>query len=464
MKVFEQDEDQGLKRIKNRDLNICVVGIGTIGLPLATFLAKSGFNVKGLDVDENRVREVNSGEVIFEYGEMLKDALNSNKLQGTTNSSEALKNADAIFVCVPTPLDKDKNLDTSKLFSAVEEIIKNIDKGTLLIVESSVSVGVTRKLGTLIEERTGLKMGKDFGLAYCPERYNPTLPQERFPTISYNNLQKETSHIYTLDNVNRVIGGTESKSRILAKTIYSQFIKHDIKEVSSIEASEATKLIENIFRDVNIALVNEFAKVFPKLNLDTYEIIEAAKTKPFAFLPHYPGAGVGGECIPVDTWYLIKQAQELGIDTKLMKAAREVNDSMIQHTVKLLEESLSHFNKNIAGSNITVLGLAYKSNIADTRLSPGLNIVKVLESKGATIVKCDPLVEKTKNNHNLVSLDKAFENSDAILLITDHDVFKNLDFSEIKKKVRTPILIDGRNIYNENHIKSNGFHYRVIGR
>jgi nucleotide sugar dehydrogenase len=269
---------------------------------------------------------------------------------------------------------------------------------------------------------------------------------------------------FSLDKINRIVGGIDKKSTELARTIYSQFIVSDVTTVSSIETAEATKLIENIFRDVNIALVNEFAKIFPKFNLDIFEIIDAAKTKPFGFMPHYPGAGVGGECIPVDTWYLISQAEQLGVKSELMKIARQINDSMPNHMVQMLESELTKTDKKINLSKISILGLCYKKNIPDIRLSPALEIISILKEKNASVVVCDPVFDNTKSPVELVSLNDVFKGTDAILLVTDHDVFSSLNFSDIKKQVRTPLIIDGRNFFSKSQLEELGFTYCAIGK
>ncbi len=459
MTIYNEKLEEGLKKIEDREAKICVVGVGTIGLPLATFLANAGFHVTGLDVNKERVRQINSASVVFEYGNTLKKVVKEKKLRATSEPAEAIGNASVVFVCVPTPLNKENAIDLSKLEAATEAISKNLKQGALIIYESSVSIGATSQLGKKIEEKTGLKIGRDIGLAYCPERYNPTLPQEHLAHVHYNNENNETE-IYTLDKVGRVIGGADEKSLKLGKAIYKTFIKPEVKELSCIEAAEATKLLENIFRDVNIALVNELAKIYSVFGLDIYEIVDAAKTKPFAFLAHYPGPGVGGECIPVDTWYLIKQAEAKGLETKLMKSAREVNDSMPSYMVKLLEQKLKKHGLALSNANITLLGLSYKKNINDTRLSPTFAIMKILKAKNAKFKVCDPVAIADQNpDYTLVPIEEAFRNSDAILLITDHDVFRTINLEEARKEMRTPVIVDGRKFFEKEKAKKLGFDY-----
>jgi len=461
--LYLDEIQESIQRIHDKQIKICVVGVGTIGLPLATFLAKEGFQVVGLDISQKRVDEINSARVVYEYTDILEDVvLKQKKLRATVNPKDALDGVEAIFVCVPTPLNDKMEMDVKNLIDVANRITPYLVRGMTLIFESSVAIGTTNEISKTIEKISGLKFGVDLGLAYCPERYNPTPMKKIKQDLEYNVAAKGES--FTVDKISRVVGGIDEKSAKIAKTIYSQFIKTDVTELTSIEAAEATKLLENIFRDVNIALVNELAKVYPKFGLNVFEIINAAKTKPFAFMPHYPGAGVGGECIPVDTWYLISQAEKLGIDTKLMKVAREINDSMPHHMIALLEEELREFNRDLSSAKITILGLCYKKNVPDIRLSPTFTIIDQLKEKKTDIIICDPIYEKVGSLVKLTPLTEVFKDSDAILLVTDHDDFSSLDFNKIKAQMRTPILIDGRNFFNAEKLMSLGFKYRAIGK
>jgi nucleotide sugar dehydrogenase len=332
----------------------------------------------------------------------------------------------------------------------------------MVIFESSVAIGTTKQVSKNIEEITELRFGKELGLAYCPERYNPTPMKKDKQDPEFNTQSRGES--FSVDKISRVVGGIDEKSTKIAKLFYSEFISTKVSELSSIEAAEATKLLENIFRDVNIALVNELAKIFPKFGLDVFEIINAAKTKPFAYMPHYPGAGVGGECIPVDTWYLISQAEKLGVDLKLMKTARMVNDSMPEHMIELLEKELKKINKKIDSSKITVLGLCYKKNIPDIRLSPTFPLLEKLTTKNAETIICDPVYEGIKSPINLTPITEAFKNSDAIILMTDHNDFKKIDFIKIKNQMKSHIIIDGRNLFKNKKLEELGFVYKVVGK
>ncbi|MDC0041945.1 nucleotide sugar dehydrogenase [Candidatus Nitrosopelagicus sp.] len=461
MEIFFHNKEEIKTRIDNKDIKICVIGVGTIGLPLATMLAEKGFQVTGLDISSERVELINSGKVIYEYRDILEQVAGK-KLVASTDPKISLENAEIIFVCVPTPLNQQNEMDIKNLVSVVDRIHPFIKKGMMIIFESSVAIGTTRKISKLIEEKTGFVFGKDLGLAYCPERYNPTPMKKKISDKEFNIESK--GETFTVDKISRVVGGIDEKSSDIAHSIYSQFITTGVTKLSSIETAEATKLVENIFRDVNIALVNEFAKIFPKFDLDIFEIINAAKSKPFAFMPHYPGAGVGGECIPVDTWYLISQAEKIGLNTELMKVARKVNDSMPEFMLELLEIELVKHGKQLSDSKIAILGLCYKKNIPDIRLSPSLDVMKILENKGVDFRVCDPVYEKIESSFELSPLNEVFKGVDAILMITEHDNFKELDFSEIKDLMRTPIIIDGRNFFSKNDLISLGFSYAAIGK
>ena len=460
--MYLQEIDQIVKRVNDKNITVCVVGVGTIGLPLATFLADKGFSVKGLDVSEKRVEQINSGTVIYEYQDLLKKVTNKGNLKATTNPEKALQDVEAIFICVPTPLNTKNEMDISNLYDVSKKISPHLKKGMMLIFESSVAIGTTKQVSKNIEGMTELRFGKELGLAYCPERYNPTPMKKDKQDPEFNTQSRGES--FSVDKISRVVGGIDEKSTKIAKLFYSEFISTEVSELSSIEAAEATKLLENIFRDVNIALVNELAKIFPKFGLDVFEIINAAKTKPFAYMPHYPGAGVGGECIPVDTWYLISQAEKLGIDSKLMKTARMVNDSMPEYVIELLEEELKKIDRKIDSSKVTVLGLCYKKNIPDIRLSPTFPLLEKLATKNVETIICDPVYEGIKSPINLTPISEAFKDSDVIILMTDHDDFKKIDFGKIKNEMKSHIIIDGRNLFKDKKLKELGFVYRVVGK
>lgn len=468
--LYNCEDNEIKKLIVEKKINLAVVGIGTIGLAEAIFFSSKGFNVIGLDVNNERVKQINEATCVCEYPELLKDVVKKGNLKATTNPSEALKNADFIIVCVPTPVDQNKKLKYDYIFKAAENIGKNMKNGCIVVFESSVSPGSTIKFKEKIESFSNFKAGKDFGLAYVPERYNPALPTEIHEKIIHekNMLKNKTNPDvpkYTLDKINRVVGAIDNKTLFATKLLYEQMLNAQIYPVSSIETAEAVKITENIFRDVNIALVNELSKIYSKLKLDTFEIIEAAKTKQFAFLPHYPGVGVGGECIPVDTWYLIEEAEKINCETKIMKTSREVNDSMPLFTISILEKALDKAKLKIRGSTIGILGLSYKANVADIRVSPSSDLIKILQERGAEVKVCDPIVEKVGiKTIKLCSIEETVANSDALILATDHDIFLSIKPEYLKKNMRKTIVIDGRNFFDFKKFEKLGFIIMGIGK
>jgi UDP-N-acetyl-D-mannosaminuronate dehydrogenase len=468
--IYHSNEIEIEKIIKNRKVRLCVIGVGTIGLAEAIFFATKEFQVVGLDVNSERVKEINNGTCICEYPDLLKRIVKNGKLKATTESKDALKDADFILVCVPTPVDKDKKLNYEYVFRAAESIGKNMKRGSIVVFESSVSPGSTMKFKERIESFCNFKAKKDFGLAYVPERYNPALPIETHEKIIHgkNTGEHKTPSAvpkYTIDKINRIVGAIDKKSLFATKILYEQMLNAEINTVSSIESAEAVKLTENIFRDVNIALVNELSKIFSKLRLDSFEIIDAAKTKQFAFLPHYPGVGVGGECIPVDTWYLIEQAEKLKCDTKIMRTSREVNDSMPGYTVEILTKAFNKLGLKINNSKIGLLGLAYKANIADVRVSPSFDLIKILEEKGGEVKVCDPIVENAKiKTIKLYSIRDTLRDADALLLATDHDIFLSIKPEWLKKIMKNHVIIDGRNFFDSKKFINKGFTFMGIGK
>jgi len=454
-------------KIKRKETQICIIGMGTIGLAEAIFFAYSGFQVIGYDINNQRVKQIINSSCLCEYPLMLKNVIDNGSLRATTNSKLAIQNSDFIIICVPTPVDEKKQIDLSYVFDAAKSIGNNIQKGAILIFESSVSPGSTMAFCNKIEEYTELKHGSDFGLAYVPERYNPILPSEVHEKISYTTLKNNisTDYKYTIDKINRVIGAIDDRSLSATMLLYKQMLKANIYPVSSIETAEAVKLTENIFRDVNIALVNELSQIYSKIGLDTFEIIDAAKTKQFAFLPHYPGIGVGGECIPIDTWYLIEKAEKIGCEANLMRISREINDSMPFYTVKLVENIFNIINLKLEDATVGILGLAYKPNIADIRVSPSFEIIHQFDNLGIKYKVCDPLVKKAGiRTIPLYDIENTVRNTDALILTTAHDIFKFIKPKWLKNKVKTRLLIDGRNFFNQEDFEKEDFIYIGIGK
>jgi len=410
--------------------------MGYVGLHLAVLAAKKGYEVLGIDTDTKKVKKINAGVNPIKDKSIDDDFLKVYKHIKAKDTYEGIETCDVIVIAVPTPVTADKTPDLSYLLASVKELSAHLRKGQLVIVESTVGPGTLEEVVKPLLERFGLKESKDFFLAHCPERIDPGNKR------------------YKLENIPRVLGALSREGLEKAMNFYKSILNAEVLPLSSAKAAELTKIVENTFRDINIAFVNELAKSCEVFGIDVLEVIKGASTKPFAFMAHYPGCGVGGHCIPVDPYYLIERAESKGVELKLIKTAQEVNDSMPYYTVSLLESEVG----NLLNKKVGVMGLAFKANIGDTRLSPALKIVDILKSKQAAVETYDPYVPELST---VASLDDLLEKSDYIILATDHDVFRNMDYRKLKNKVK--IIIDGRNCLNKRKIEELGIIYKGIG-
>ena len=439
------------EKIKNRDVKIAVFGLGYVGLPTALEFAKKGFEVVGVDVKQEIVEKLNSGEShIKELGleEVLKKALKEGKFRATLNGVQATKESDVIIICVPTPVTKEKIPDLKPVLSAGETIAKGLGKNKLVVLESTVHPTCTETDLKPVLEKSGLKAGKDFGLAYVPERYNPGDEE------------------HTVDKIVRVVGAISKEWCEITAELY-RVIARDVYKVRDLKTAEAAKIIENVQRDLNIALMNELALIFERLGVDVYEVIEAAGTK-WNFIKFYPGAGVGGHCLPVDPYYLTFKAQQLGFHPKVILAGRSVNDYMPKHMVELIVRGLNKLKKPVNGSKIVILGLSYKKNTGDIRNSPSDTIIQELKELGAEVYAYDPFVSRedtVKKGARYAEPMEIFNNADCIVLVTDHDEFRDLNLEEVKKISKEKCLIvDGRGFFDRENLKKLGFEFVGIGR
>src|SRR5687768_15202236 len=356
-------------------MKICVVGLGYVGLPLSLQFARSGPTVLGLDIDRAKVDSLNQGRSYIQHisPESIKQAVDSGKFSATTDFSR-VKEAEAVIICVPTPLNKNREPDISYILETGKAIAPHLRKGTLVVLESTTYPGTTDEdLRGVLEEGSGLKAGTDFHLAFSPEREDPGNPSSVVATIP------------------KVVGGYSPACLKKAIALYSTAIK-TLVPVSSCSAAEATKLLENTFRSVNIALVNELKVVYSAMGIDVWEVINAAKTKPFGFMAFYPGPGLGGHCIPIDPFYLTWKAREYGQHTRFIELAGEINTSMPLYVVHRVAEALNDHQKPVMGSRILVLGLAYKPNVDDDRESPSYVLMDLLQERGAEVAFYDPFV------------------------------------------------------------------------
>lgn len=419
---------------------IVIVGLGYVGLPLAVAIAELGkYEVLGVDVVASKVKKINEKKSPF-YDPGLEERLKKVELKATIDFNES-KDGDYYIICVPTPVTDLFEPDLTPLKSASLSVAKVMKKGSRIIIESTVNPGVCEEeVIPVIEEGSGLKAGKDFELAHCPERINPGDPR------------------WSVYNIPRNIGATTRKGAEEIAEFYRTFIKAQINVVSSLKVAESTKIIENTFRDINIAYVNELAKSFDKMGIDLVETIQAASNKPFAFMAHFPGCGVGGHCIPVDPYYLIKRAKQSGFDHQFLKIAREVNNSMPAYTVGLLQEGLNKIAAAVKGTKVLVYGLSYKADVGDLRESPAIEIIKLLKKLEADLLLFDPhLPDKS----NLESMEAGLKSAKALLIATNHKEIKTVDFS---KYPNIKVIIDGRNCLDKQKIEKLGIYYKGIGR
>lgn len=423
------------KKIKAKKAIIGVIGLGYVGLPLALAFAKKGFNVIGIDIEKDRIKKINKGLSYitdvsnYELGNILKKG----RFKATTNT-RFIKTLDAVIICVPTPLGKNQEPDISYIREAVTKVKDNIKKGQIIVLESTTYPGTTREILLPILESTGLKEGRDFYLGFSPERIDPG------------------NKFYKTENTPKIIGGISAKSTGIAKLLYNQAIK-EVISVSSASAAEMVKLLENTFRIVNIALVNEITTLCDKFNLDIWEIIDAAKSKPYGYMPFYPGPGCGGHCIPIDPLYLSWKAKEHGFETKFINLASSVNESMPQYTVDRLERVLSDRKKTLDGSNILIVGVSYKKDVKDLRESPAVGIIDILQRRRTKISYYDPYFPYLKiNGINLKRAKlnkKALEKFDCAIVTTDHT---DVDYKFLAKNLK--LIFDTRNIFDRLDIKT----------
>lgn len=428
------------------NITIAIFGLGYIGLPTAALFANSGFNVIGVARNKKRLGIINEGKSpLKEPGldELVKKAVKSGKLFATDDGINASENADILIIIVPTPNDEDKNADLTAVEDTCQTISKTLKKGDLVIVESTVPQGSCEEVVVPILEKSGLKAGNDFGVAYTPERAIP------------NNTLYEMTH-----NA-RVIGGINKESTDMAASLYENITEGEIIKVKKLITAETVKLMENTFRDVNIALANEFAIICEKLGIDAIEAINAANHHPRVNI-HTPGPGVGGHCLAIDPYFIVETAEKRGVKADLIKTARNINEGMPNHVIKLAEDALKEENKEIKNSSIGILGVAYKGNVPDARETPARPLIGSLLSKGATVLAHDPhtTTDEIKSfGAESSTLNEVLE-CDCVILVTDHDEYKNIEPQMIKNKV----FICTRPILDPEKFKGEGINFKGVGR
>jgi len=437
-----------MKKIEEKSVVIGIIGLGYVGLPLGLEFAEKKINVIGFDVDEKKIPLLMSGKTYIKHipSERIAKAVNSGYFQATSDFSR-LPEVDAILIAVPTPLDEHREPDMKYVVSSVDIIKKYLRKGQLVTLESTTYPGTTRELMLPefenaekyqgIENPTKLVVGEDFFLAFSPEREDPNNPNYNTATIP------------------KVVGGVTENCLEVSSKVYDLVIVRTVK-VSSAEAAEATKIVENVFRSINIALVNELKMVFDKMGIDIWEVIEAAKTKPFGFTPFYPGPGLGGHCIPIDPFYLTWKAREFEVNTKFIELAGEINTFQPYYVVQNALEVMNQHEKSLKNAKVLILGAAYKKNVDDMRESPSLKLIEIFREKGSVVDYSDPFIpilpQTRKYNFDMNSVELNAENLskyDLVVLSTDHDDF---DYSFIHE--HSKILLDTRNAFGRHGLKS----------
>lgn len=429
-------KDKLISLITEKRAHVGVIGLGYVGLPLLAEFGRSGFSCTGFEVDDKKAAQINAGDSYIGdiSSAVIKELVDAGRLRATTNF-DYLKDCDAVIICVPTPLRKTKEPDVSYILAAAEEITKRLHRGQLIILESTTYPGTTDEVLLPMFADTGLNLDEDFLLAFSPERVDPGNPQ------------------FQTHNIPKVVGGVTDDSTAAAAHLYAQIVD-TVHAVSSARVAETAKLLENTFRAVNIGMANEMARLCYALNIDTWEVIRAAATKPFGFMPFYPGPGIGGHCIPLDPHYLSWKARQHGFDSRFISLAEEVNSRMPDHVIQLISDGLNDERKAMKGSRVLLLGVAYKQDINDVRESPALSIIDRLRSKGAEVRYHDPFVEELRFDEAhteapgepLRSVDLTedeIKSADCIVIVTNHS---QIDYQRITELA--PLVVDTRNALN----------------
>lgn len=412
--------------------SVSIIGLGYVGLPLALLAATKYPHCTGIDFSPRRVDEINDRTVV------MSDTFANELLQNTTlKAGTNLESSDIYIICVPTPVNDRNEPDLQPVLKALDLIKPVLQDNQLIIVESTIYPGMCEDvIAPYLSD-----VQKKYLLAHCPERINPGDPK------------------WHVGNIPRVVGGIDDEAASLAASFYRTLVDADVKKLNSIRSAEASKVLENIFRDVNIALMNEMAQAFYRMDIDVVEVIQAASTKPFAFMPHWPGVGVGGHCIAVDPYYMIEKGRQAGFDHEFLKLARKINSNMPIYTVNLLQNALNQLGMPTQGVKVGVYGLSYKANIGDTRESPSFDVIKKLKTeKKAQVLAFDPYISAQSD---VASLDDLVEWADVLLICTAHTEIVRYPAQKLAK---LKLIVDGRNCLEPENIKSLGVSYKGIGR
>ena len=441
-------KDELKNLITEKRAQIGVIGLGYVGLPLIIEFALKGFPTVGFEVDAKKVDALNQGSshIVDVPSDNVRQAIADGKFKATTDFAE-LKNCDVIIICVPTPLRKTKDPDMSYILAAGEQIKKYARRGQLVILESTTYPGTTDEVLQPMIEEAGLKLDEDFLLAFSPERVDPGNPQ------------------FQTHNITKVVGGVGEDSTEVSALLYAEIVEN-VHAVSSARVAEACKLWENTFRAINIGMANEMAKVCNALNIDTWEVVRAAATKPFGFMAFYPGPGIGGHCIPLDPHYLSWKARQHGFDSQFITLAEQINSGMPKYVAGLVRDALNDQEKSVKGAKILILGVAYKRDIDDMRESPALSVIDLLRSRGADVTYHDAFVPEVTFDHaytigdgeplyNQELTDELLESADCVVICTEHS---NVDYHRVCEKAK--VIVDTRNALTEKH--RNGSKAKIV--
>tara|TARA_B100000029_G_scaffold212367_1_gene210347 strand:- start:737 stop:2086 length:1350 start_codon:yes stop_codon:yes gene_type:complete len=437
--------------LNSKSMRVCVIGIGRIGLPTALSFAKSGLETIGVDINENLVDTINSGKFPLKdepgYDLIFDEVIKNKKFSATTDISKAVPTCNLILLSLPTPMDENNIPDYSALRNVGTQLAKILSPNSLVIVESTIEPGfIEDEMVSIISQSERLEINKNFFIGVCPENANPG----------------EILHDFT--NLPRLVGGINENITQIIKKIYDSVFGVELIEMPNCKTANAVKLTTNVFRDINIAFVSELSLMFEKLGIDTNKVLEAAKKK-YNFQVHYPGAGVGGPCLPINSYQLLNTARRLGSNLSIIESGRKINEKMPEHVIKITLDGFEECKKSIKDSSILILGISYKPNVKDIQLTPAEIIIKKLQNLGAQVHIYDPFF-KSKQVFGISieeNIEKIIPNVDAAIIVTAHDEFKNIDIS-LFSKMKNPILIDTRGIIEPSLAKNSKLIFRGLGR
>jgi len=446
-----QNLEEVKKSLYSKNLRVCVVGIGRIGLPTALSFAKSGLTTIGVDINESLVEMINSDNFPLKdepgYEEIFHTVISEKKFSATTNIEEGVSNSNLILLSLPTPMDENNIPDYSALKSVASQLSQFLKPNSLVIVESTIEPGfIEDEMISMITNNEKLTVENNFFIGVCPENANPG----------------EILHDFT--NLPRLVGGINENISKIIKLIYNFVFGVELIEMPDCKTANAVKLTTNVFRDINIAFISELSLMFEKLGIDTMKVLEAAKKK-YNFQIHYPGAGVGGPCLPINSYQFLNTAKRIGSELNIIESSRKINEKMPEHVVQLLLDGFKENDKPIKDSHILLLGVSYKPNVKDIQLTPAEHIIKKLQDLGAIVHIYDPyfISQNVFNIHTEKNLNEIISNVDSTIIVTAHDEFKKLEIS-LFKQMKTPVLVDTRGIIDPEIAKQNQLIFRGLGR